>query len=212
MKKLFKLLPFLAIIIFSTCDYQFSEDYYKEIEVKTPTASLALLNFTDGQVYKKSTSINFKYSGNDKHRLDFIQIFIDNKLEIVTNDLSGSFFIDTQKLSEGRHNIKVEYSFSSGTGSLGEISNLEYYYVDEEFSFSIDKSLADAFPLTQVKIENGTINVYWDEIEDKNFDNAYLITKYDGAYTKEILLTEDILSSKKYNAMFTSFFIFMPIM
>ena len=200
MKKIInKILPFIAVVLFSSCAFEFSDDFYKEIKIEAPTASLSLLNFTDGEVYKKSTSINFEYAGNDKHRLFLIQIFLNGQIVVVTNDFSGSFLIDAQKLSEGKHNIKVEYSFSSGTGSLADINNLENYYVVEEFSFSIDKSLADAFPISNVKIEDGTINVYWEDIRNKNFDKAYLITKYDGSYTKEILLTDDILSTKKYN-------------
>lgn len=188
---------------FTTCDYPFSEDYFNEIEISEPTASLSLLNFTNGEVYKKSTSINFKYSGNDKHRLSHIQIFVDGLLKIVTNDISGSFFIDTQKLSEGKHNIKVEYSFTSGTGSLAEINNLENYYVVEEFSFSIDKSLADAFSISNVKIEDGTINVYWEEVLDYNFDVAYLIVKNNNREVKREILSKDILKSKKYNDNFS---------
>ncbi|TVZ55916.1 hypothetical protein OD91_1190 [Lutibacter sp. Hel_I_33_5] len=204
MKKIAICLALLFTTIFLVkCNYKFAEDFYKEIEVTEPTASLALLNFKDGEVYKESKNINFIYSGDNKHRLFLIQIFIDDKLEIDTNEFRGSFYIDSQKLSEGKHKIKIEYSFSSGTGSLADIGNLETYYVVEEFSFSIDKSIADPFSITNVKIEDGTINIYWEEILDYNFEEAYLIVKNNNREVKKEILSIDILKSKKYNDNFS---------
>jgi hypothetical protein len=46
MKKAFtKVLLLIVVIIFTTCDYPFSEDYFKEIEVTEPVVSLSLTNF-----------------------------------------------------------------------------------------------------------------------------------------------------------------------
>jgi hypothetical protein len=192
-----------TVTFFIKCDYEFSEDYYEEIILEEPTASLNLINFEDDQKIKGFTQINFEYSGENKHRLFQTAIYIDDSLILNNSDESGSFNIDPFNLTEGLHTITIEYYFSSGSGSLADMSNLETYKIIENYSFIVDKSLADAFSISSVKIEDGTINVYWEEVLDYNFDIAYLIVKNDNREVKREILSEDMIKSKTYNDNFS---------
>ena len=201
MKKLHHLLLIVSIISLCTtgCEYELSEDYYNDIDIEDPSVSLSLLNFQDGQEINDVTDINYAYSGNNVHKLYQIEIYIDDFLKVSNNADSGSFTIDPFDLSEGQHSITINYYFSSGSGSLADVYDLEAYKVTENFNFLINKSLADAFSVSNVKIEEGTINVYWEPIVDDNFDKAYLIIKYNNSYPKEILLDQATLLQGKYN-------------
>lgn len=188
-----------TVLIFTSCKYEFAEDYFKEIEITQPTASISLLNFTNGQTFKKYTDINFKYEGDNKHRLFEIKVYINNSLINTFHTEEGSFPIDIFSLDEGSHKLKIEYYFSSGTGSIADYYNTEAYKTTENLTFIIDKSVADAFSINKVEIVDGSLYIYWDDVTNNDFDEAYLGIKKNGFVNSEILLSNSIILSKVYN-------------
>ena len=164
MQKILKriLFPIMVIILFSSCDFEFSEDYYKEIDVSEPNISFSLSNFTDGETLRKPKDIYFNYQASNKNSLYQIDFYVDdNFIESFTNT-SDTFFLDITNLSNENHHLRVEYFFKTSSGSLAEITGNEAYHIIEEFTFSVDKN---ALPLTINRVENkeGSIFIYFDD-------------------------------------------------
>jgi len=173
----FKVIVFfiiLGILTLFSCEYEFSEDSFTEITQKPPTASVNLNSLRNNHVFYVSTIINFNYNGNNKHRLYEIKIYIDETLIKTSTINSGDFNIDTESLEDGSHILKVEYIFSSGSGSLADVSGVEAYIKTEEYNFTVDKSPPEAVVMKSAKIIDGSIYLTWKPINKINFDKAYL--------------------------------------
>lgn len=198
MKKIFYSLWGLFVVTLLGCQYELSDDFYKNIDQTPPSVNIDFLNFHNNKVFKKHTDVQFEFT-NENHKLYQIDFFIDDSKIFTSNSRSGHFPIDVFNLNEGVHSLKVEYYISSGTNSLADINDLERYKVFEEFSFSIDKSIADPFPISKVEIVDGSLFISWEEVKDRNFNEAYIVIEKNGFYDAEYLLSEEIINKKIYN-------------
>lgn len=195
------LLIFTTLIILSNCAYEFSEDSFIEISQKTPTASISLNDLSDNQTFYVPTKIIFNYNGNNKHLLYEIKIHIDNvKIKSSTIN-SGDFNINTESLEDGNHILKVEYIFSSGSGSLADVSGVEAYIKTEEYNFTVDKSLPETVTLKTAEIIDGSIYLSWEPISKLNFDSAMLIITNNGNKSYYEMTKQELLNLS-YNDTF----------
>lgn len=196
MRKVFLGLCYLTcLLLFTRCEYQFSEDYFKKIEVTEPTFSFSLTNFTNGEVLTRPKNIRYNYNAEDKHALFLINFKINNQLVEEKRQKSGDFFLDISNLEDKTHTLKIEYFFKSGTGSLADLNNAEIYKVEEEFTFSVDKTVV---PINVSKVEHkdGTIFVSWDVPDNTSkYLEAFLIIQ-EGYNRREISLLENDLIQK----------------
>jgi len=194
---------FLLIILtslFSSCAYEFSEDFYKDIETSIPTATLTLNQFENEITLRAPVNVSYQYNGDNKHRLFEIIIYVDNEQIQYDSDESGTFYIDIDNLDDGEHQLKVEYYFSSGTGSLADVYNLEAYFSTQDYVFFVDKSIGDPPNLTSVQINDGTLYINWDLINHSDFNEAYLIIENENNQQyNQILLSEEDMNSGVYN-------------
>jgi len=196
-KNLFLLVVILQL--FTNCNYEFSEDYYKEINQSFPIiTSVSLEDFQNNITIYSPLNVVYNYDGNNKHRLYKVSIFIDNNIIMSSSDISNEFYIDTDKLSEGNHVLKIEYLFSSGTGSLADVNNLEAYIATENYNFTIDKSPPNAVVISSAEIVDGTIYINWEPITS-NFDSAELSITSPYNVNEKIQLSKDDLSKQTYN-------------
>lgn len=193
------LLLTLTVQLFVNCNYEFSEDYFLEIEQSEPNAILRLEEFSNNIILQQPVTVSYEYDGNNISRLFEVRFYIDDTQILSSANNLGDFHIDSDSLSEGSHILKVEYVFSSGTNSLADINNLEVYIKTEQYNFYIDKSPPSPVVLKTVEIVDGTIYISWDPILETNFDEAFLILKSDGIIIKEIKLSNEELSEEQYN-------------
>src|SRR5690606_23670679 len=116
MKRVFiVLLTYLTIVFVSSCSFNYSEDYFNDIEQVEPTADLLLNNFNNNLVITSPVNVNYDYDSGDIHRLFEIRIYIDDVEIKNTSETRGNFYIDADNLSSGNHILKIEYIFSSGS-------------------------------------------------------------------------------------------------
>ncbi len=212
------LLYFAAVFLLVSCEYEFAEDYFKEIEVLEPSFSFSLTNFNNGETLRKPKNVNFKYLASDRNKLYEIKFYIDGTFSQSFTNSSGTFFLDIEHLSDNNHILKVEYLFKTSSGSLAEISGTEAYQKIEEFNFNVDKK---ATPLTINRIENkeGSIFIYFNEYSlvdeiDKSItvflNTSTLSRKYgngsffDFGYLNQIQLTADDIKKGYYKDISTT--------
>ncbi|SDR69550.1 hypothetical protein SAMN05216503_0460 [Polaribacter sp. KT25b] len=195
MRKIYSRLLLLAsILLFSTCDYNFSEDYFNEIEITDPSISFVLPNFSKDETITKPKYIEYNYS-SDKNPLYYINFYIDAEFVSQNQNEKDTFFLDIENLSEGNHTLKIELTIKSNTGSLAELSGGEYYVAEQDFDFTVNKD-AEPLIINSVELINGSIKVNFDSYELVNEIESsispYLNIEADGAYNSIILSKKDI--------------------
>lgn len=188
---------FTALLI-TSCSFDFSEDYYKEIELVEPSSNLNFRNFRNGETLSNSKVIDYNLNISGDNQLFGLSINIDNVEVSQSYTLQGSFYIGLENLEDGEHTLDFVYNLKSESGSMADIFGLEIYQVKESFIFTVDKSLVTPFEIKTIEIKDGTIYLNWDKIEDNNYPETYLLIQ-DGYQFNEILLTQEILESKRYH-------------
>lgn len=193
-KYLSKILPFSVIIFFSTCGFEFSEDYFNEIEIIDPSISFVLPNFSTGEILTKPKYIEYNYS-SENNPLYYINFYVNDKLITQNQNENDNFFLDISNLSQGTHSLKIELYINSNTGSLAELSGGEYYIASQDFTFEVDK---EAIPLNinSVELVDGSIKVNFDSYElvdeIERSISPYLNIENDGNYNSIILTKQDV--------------------
>lgn len=197
MKKILnKLLPIVIIILYSACSFEFSEDYYKEIELIEPTYSVEFENFTNRETLTDSKLISFSFKPTQGNQLFNINIFLDGNQVKSTANYTGDYFIKIDDLDDGNHTLDFQYNLKSGSGSLADTFNLEGYQFTENYTFKVDKSI-EIIEVSKVEHKEGSIFVYWDVPEDlKKYKEANLLIKQSYRTTRVPLLDTDSLIKK----------------
>ena len=122
-----------------SCSFQFSEDHYVELEQPLPNAMISVEPFEEGIVLASPRTVTYSFNGNGKHRLYSVNIQIDDTPILGSNDVSDSFTINTDALTEGEHVLKVTIQYSSGSRSLADLNDRERINQTIDYNFYIDK-------------------------------------------------------------------------
>lgn len=200
-KKIKYFLLILIPFLFIGCDFQFSEDFYVNLEQNVPDSQVSLQDFVNNQKVNASKEIRYNYLSSSKNKLYQLKVFVDQtEIFLTTTETNGQFYLYIDDLSDGNHTLKLEYIVSSGSGSLADLNNGEAYIRTDEYVFRIDKSLAEPFSIKNVEIRDGTIYVSWNQVQDTNFNEAYLIVKNEEGYVvNEQLITEADINNFQFN-------------
>ena len=154
MKKPYRFFMLVIILaLYTACDYEFSEDYYTEIELVEPTSNLNLTNFTNGETLRNSKVINYNLNVSGDNQLFRFSIYIDNVEVSQSYTFQGSFYIELENLEDGDHTLDFVYNLKSESGSMADIFGLEIYQIKESFTFIVDKSLAAPFNIKTIEIK-----------------------------------------------------------
>lgn len=206
MKKSFYPLWILFNIVFITaCQYELSEDFYNDINLQQPSSSLSITNLTEGEILRESKTLNYNYNAPSKNSLYEIIFYINDNEVKRTYAPSGSLHIDLSNYEDGKYNLKIEYFFKTGSGSLAEISGNEAYHIQEEINFEIDKK-AISLEIDRIENKEGTIYVYFNDFPLLNeVDNTIVIrlkvefpTSSNNTYTRYYNLTKEDLQKGYY--------------
>jgi len=153
------LLLFSIAILFSKCEYEFANDYYKEIEITQPTVSLSLINLNENDTLIKPRKIEYNYSAPDKNLLYQINFYVDNNAIYHHSNKTGNFTLEIKNLSNGNHILRIEYIFRLGSESLADLAGYELYKKEENISFNVNNNLP--LEIEKVEIVNGSIKIHF---------------------------------------------------
>jgi hypothetical protein len=194
MKTIFKyILVVVMPIVLASCAYDFSEDYYNDIEIVDPGVNLILTGLSAGEAVSSSRIIEYTFTNVSSQ--DFEMTVLLDGQEIFTNsETSGEFYLYIDDLNDGEHTLTLSYIYPSGTGSLADVLNGEFFVGETSINFSVDMSLASPFGIESVVIEEGSIYITLNPIADFNFDEAFLIIKneYDFLIEERPITEEDL--------------------
>jgi len=181
-------------LLFLSCEYQFSDDYFNDLEVPDNSVNITLINFSAGEVAKVSKTIRYGFTGVVHDRFE-MAVYVDG-LEIYrSREANGEFNLALENLEDGNHQLTIDYISATNNKSLASIANAQFYTGTESYNFASDKSIANSFGIAAVNIVEGSIYITLNPITDTNFDEAILLIKNeDGYLIEERPITEEDLT------------------
>lgn len=166
------------------CTYDFSEDYYRDIELQEPSVHIRLTGFTDGEKTRSSKAVQYDITGVGDRDFEVI-VTVDGAEIHRGQQVEGEFYLALEDLADGQHKLTFEYIFPSNSGSLVDSVGGEFFVGAAEYDFSVDKSLAKSFGIASVTIREGSIYISLNPIEDQKFDEAFLLIRNEDGYIVE---------------------------
>ncbi|MCM4162851.1 hypothetical protein DHC50_04530 [Arenibacter sp. A80] len=128
------------ILLNSGCSYDFEVDSFYEVPEPENQASIEVENFLDGIVLTTSGVFVYKFEGNGVHDFWEVIFYIDDKPYYSKKAYWAQFPVNIEDLSEGQHILKLEYTFSSNSGSLGDFFGDESLTNIREYNFIVDQN------------------------------------------------------------------------
>ena len=194
MRLIIKNTVLISILLFITsCTYDFSEDYFKEIPINKPNVNISLIGFTNGENTRSSKMVQYTINGVVNY--EFEMVVRVNEVEIYRNqERTGEFYLFVDNLNDGIYNLTIEYIFPTNSGSLADALGGEFYTGGISYSFNLDKSLASPFDIASIDIIEGSIYINLNPIPDNNFEEAFLVIKneYDYIIEERPITQEDL--------------------
>jgi len=191
------LLGLLCLLTLS-CDFEFADDSFHELEKVEPQALFGLEKLRDNMLLQEPVKVSYIYSGNGVHRLLQMTITLNDKILVSGTATKGSFLIDPYKLGEGKYELKVEYTFSSGTNSMADKNNLEGYVANKSYRFIVADLPSETIVLNEPMIVDGSVHLSWDPKLAKNLQKAKLSIKMYDTLLEEVEMDKDDLLSGLY--------------
>lgn len=185
MKSGIKAFLLVAVLCLATgCTYDFSEDYYRDIDLQEPSVHIRLTGFTDGEETRSSKPVQYEITGVGDRDFEVI-VNVDGAEIHRGQQTEGEFYLALEDLTDGAHKLTFEYIFPSNSGSLVDSLGGEFFIGAAEYGFSVDKSLAKSFGIASVTLREGSIYISLNPIEDQNFDEAFLLIRNEDGYIIE---------------------------
>ena len=202
-----KILYLILFIVLGSCSFNFSDDYYNDIELQEVDLNVTLTNLQKDEVLISSREILYQFP-NSRNTLYNISIYLDGVLIEDTSNNSGSFTLDLNTIEDGEHLLEVSYSYSTNSGSLASILDAEAFTKLDRYPFTVDKSLSNPFEIERVEIVDGTIFIYWNEAPDYQDNEVYLVVTHRGLdgyeyISNEISLSDEIIENGVFNDTLT---------
>ncbi|WP_159950564.1 YncE family protein [Polaribacter septentrionalilitoris] len=195
----FKFFIFLILTLISSCSYNFSDDNF--INIETPTLKdqvVTILNFQENDTINIDTNLSYTFNNKLNQNTVNSKVFLDNEIiSSVWEFGKGSFTIKPSRYNDGQHTIRIEHTFTSGSGSIKDQTGLEFLTLSQSYKFVIKRNPSTPPPITSVSIENGSIRIDWNSSENSDFENAYLNLKFKHS-ERRIALTPNEIKHNKY--------------
>lgn len=195
------LIHFLLFSLFSSCSFQFSDDYFVELEQPESSALLTVSLLEDNMIVSQPIMSSYVFNGNNKHRLYSVNITIDNRGILGSSNTSDSFEINPDPLSEGEHEVAIKFQYSSGSRSLADQNDFERYESILRYTIIVDKSSPKPVSILGVEVIDGSIFLNWNSVEDNIFQEAHLNVYPPNDYSalRKIELDQEIINSLQFN-------------
>lgn len=185
------------LLLVTSCTYEFSEDYFNDIENHEPDVNISLTGFTNGEDTRSSKMVGYNFTGVGSTDFEVL-VKVDEKEIHWGHEKSGEFLLPIDELKDGNHTLSFQFAFPINSGSLAGAIGGEYYTGTAVYDFSIDRSLANSFGIAAVKIVEGSIYIDLNPVTDNNFNEAYLLIRNENGYVlEERLISQEELANGK---------------
>ncbi|MEE4197463.1 MAG: hypothetical protein V2I54_07445 [Bacteroidales bacterium] len=185
-------------LLLAGCTYDFSSDHFMDIKEPVLENRIRFHDFNPLDTINEQCQIRYSLEGNPDQEFVALKVFLDNnELSSAWQEREGGFYLSPQNYSDGRHTLRIESVYSSGTGSIADQAELEYIQETLEAQFIVHRNPSVPPAITGADIENGSITVRWEPINDPEYVNAFLSLRFKESETR-IPLTHEMLDRGVY--------------
>lgn len=196
-----RLMQFLFFSLFLSCSFEFSDDYFVDLEQPESSAIMTVSLLENNMIVSQPIMASYVFNGNNKHTLYDVNVAIDDRGILGSTNTSDSFEISPDALSEGEHEVVIKFQYSSGSRSLADLNGIERYEDILRYTIIVDKSSPKSITILGVEVIDGSIFLNWNSVEDNIFQEAYLnvYPPEDYPARRRIDLNQDIINSLQFN-------------
>jgi len=169
-----------AIILFLYgCTYTPNDEYINPIEPPESeilvTMDVSDPKFSDPYfIINHITDFEFTFDKLPAPIVSYEVFFNGKSIQEARGGKSVNFRIFSSDVSSGTYKVKIVVKVGTGTNSLAERLEAEFYLVEKTFTVIIDKEPPPAIKPT-ASYENGFLTIRWEPTEKKNFE--YVINR-----------------------------------
>jgi len=186
------------LLIFSSCQYDFSDDFYNEIENKNTEIEITFQNFTDNMNIDVPISVNYLINNNKAHKSNEINIYINQQLISSGYRKSGKFAINPYELGEGEYTLRLEYIYISNTNTLADKIGNQTYVTNTELNFKVVKLNSVKIRVKSAELFEGSVKVSWDTNFAKHIESGILYISTEFSLLEEVNLNLGQLLKGEY--------------
>jgi len=179
MKKLFYVVAILGCLLLQFCTFTPSGDYFEEIDPdpKFNGASITLGKNEDTLRIRGTMEVNYTLNLPNLS-LYKAQFLLDDKIYYQTQNLAGSFNLQSHNLTDGVHEIKAYVNTSTNTNSLADKLGVEQLQLYQTWKILVDNATPSKIKIVAVEIIDGRLQVKWEKYKRIGF-KSYHIYKHD---------------------------------
>lgn len=184
------------VLVAASCTYTLpDEKYFVDIKQTLPNATISLNNFDNKDTIFLYQSANFQYNIVLANSF-FIEagVFLGSTKLSTSTSSKGTFSIDGANLKTGTFQLKIQFTSTSGTGSLADKSGAELAQIWRSWVLIIDVD-PPSKPVLRKSVENGFLKISWDPYLKKNFINYTFYYSRAPGYSPTTLVIDKPLGS-----------------
>ena len=195
---------FLSIAFIISCSYDFSSDNFIDLEEPIKDAQyIELVNFKNQDTINVQRILKYNFEGLQSQITIKSEVYIDNqRINSDWDGRSGNFTLTPENYEDGTRNIRIEHTFSAGSGSIADQSGLETITEIAIYQFVVNREPSTPPNILSVDISDGTIMIEWSTDYEMDYVNAYLNLQFKTREIK-IPLSDEELAMGLYNDRLT---------
>lgn len=177
MNKLNFTLLLAAIFLFASCEYDPTGKNFVEL---TPPEDNIPIEISLNEVKPSDTIYvyqNTSFSIRIKSSKDLLkaEVLMDGQVYTTMLNNTLSFSVNPDQLTEGVHKLTVNAAFSSGTGSLADLMEMEGYSGNLSWNIRVIPNPENHFKLGYHINDEGFLEVFWNNILPENLIEKYTV-------------------------------------
>ncbi len=206
MKKHIILLAIIGAIL-AGCSFEFESDNFIDLEQPiTNTQYIELINFINLDTINEQRTLRYNFNGLDNQTTVTSEVYLNNEhINASWEGQFGTFILRPESYEDGTYTLRIEHTFTSGSGSIADQAGLELIQETAVFQFVVNRAPSLPPEVLSATIRDGTIFIEWATDYEMDYINAYLNIRFKSREVN-IPLSNGELAMGIYNDQSTVFF------
>ncbi len=177
------------LLLTCSCTYEPEIDFFKEIELSEPKASISLNGFSNSDTIQLFSGAEFNFTvGVERGNIQIVQVLFNDTKLMETGSTSGNFTLGYPHVKTGTFELKIQLITTSGSGSFADQVGVELFQVWRKWVVKIDVDIPPK-PVIKFSTENGFLKINWPKYTKKNF-HSYLFWSRKYPTGKTFIITD----------------------
>lgn len=200
----------LGVCLFSCEKYEPEGEYFKEIEVGQPEQLWVKLNSgVDTLAVSGEAVLFFEVPEHVRENVGY-KLYLGNELIQERPYPPDLVMFETGLRQDGYYRLRLEFFVKSGTGSLADKVDMEFFVYEFRWVLKIDNRPLSDYPIHQFSVteEEGRIKLTWPEYDLPGFTSYVIYRKENwGHETQKVIYVPDRKETTLYDDAYVGGFV-----